>query len=399
MANIFYIYKDAVWQDISNWVASDKVPYISMNRDYSPIAESLECKISSRSTYTPAVDDKIKIEIDSVPVYGGTIKKSLYNTKELYYDVKIVNDLTFQDKKAATDVLGTLIANTGGDLFKHNPLESEAYPYANINILWLLQCFFSSCGMTLDISDVESEIALKDFYSSGVDLLYKHLIFDYAAFWCINQNVACGYTQINADYKNNILTIKEIFDEIMGCLGFGINLTAADSYKLFKPTGNYSIAANIRREYKSENIKAEADPVDGYSLQITGAWENNDITFGPLFNRKFYYTAAIHYLPYPPLISIGYGKKKLTSYSNMIFLTYTYDSQNEEVLPVTSNVQYILYSLSVYNPYTNKILAATNDYVREEFITLGIQTTPKTVLKNFIDMKTSESEIIQETYL
>ncbi len=387
------LYSNSAWVSLANYAVGDPVPFISSNRDFTPIAESLKQKIFFKCPVGITQGDDIQILKDGKVIFGGFVSSKKNNYESYTYDLEISHDLmklenyllearTYNKTSSTweTSTFHTNLVNTV-DTMEYNPTDSEGY--SNLSMIWLLKTMFTTAGLTLDTSEVEDEIYLTIL---TISYLYRHIAFDRNMLYNINQPVACNTDTIDENYSGQKITLWKLFTEICSHYGFGIIVTAKNQFKLIFSSTNYTIDNDDKHKYLTENIQAQNIDVS-YDIYLPGYYGD------PTALRAFFYSATQS--PLVVAMKGGFGEEKIDWMNNLCYYLYhTNDGVTfyPDIYILTMPFQLDLFQL------TKKYNAKTKAHYKED-VTTVIKDTEKVVLKNFIDIKNRSSEIEQESEL
>lgn len=405
----FEIYKNSVWQNINNHIdGCDPVPYISRNRDYSFISEPHKMEISFLCPYTPAVDDIIKIEIDSTLIYMAYVKIITPNYEKRVYEVTTQNQLSLLNNYKVTDENNTLfnaLSQNSGDLYKYNP--SDIYGCPNVNVLWLLKCMFSIAGYTLITTAVDN----LEFAYTYVSVPYCKLAMDENMVYCVGINAAGHKSVIMKDHRDEVATFFKLSQDIISVLGLSVITVDINTYALIKSADTaYVIPENDKWEYKRETINVDAknaqviinvtstgDGTDSGVSGLRGEYKNglsslSSSRFGPPdegdLNDGFYIPPSIDKIP-----------EDVNWPSNLVIVPYENHSSTWQPDIIIKYARLDKSTLNFhYNLRQNMIDITRKDYIKETF-ECPINLNRKNVIKNFINIKTRRSEIEQEAVI
>lgn len=399
-------YHSGSWVDISDYItASDPVPFITRNRDYSLRSESMNLSIAITlqdesgfdSVFDFTVDDKFRIYDGSKLIFAGYVEHSRYDYKSDTWEITIADNLLKLDKVLIDyNTLHALFA-AGTNWYEYTA--SDYQSHGIVGILWMMKCMFQAAGLTLDVSEIEDTVLFTSYINSQyVDITYKDYFTYDAAIWNIGQNVAVHYSILDStdyNYNANKPSCWEVIQDLFSYFSLVIIRTDVDSFKAVAKTTNYSIANADYFKRTMEKVK-----VDGLidNISITGSsaiiadYENTDP------NNIASITSA----------TVGKGKDNISIISNLIIavsnakmLTNKY--QDAYIIPITpfevssDLINYDNTADAYMNIYYNKIIAKISDYTKETLET-NAETTEKSVVENKIDLEWETSEIIQETF-
>ncbi len=417
MAGKMEHYYNGAWNDVSGFIIQiDKVPFINRNRDFTIITNDMKTNIVYEYNNSFSLNDKIRIWHNDNVIFAGYTQFIQNNWDNRYYELTIANDLSaFNYYKVEHNTLHSVIAKNGGDKYKYNPNDSNGHQ--NVQILWLLQCMFSIAGYSLDVSDVEDLVW--DTWT-GVQILIKHFCLDEGMLYCLNQDVATSYRNIDnittLSYYTNKITFLDFLNIIFPIFGFGLAVTGYDSYKLVKEGTLYSPNNNEIFSYKATQIRAENEMAPGkYSPFIVKSYVATPSSISNLDLRNYYYD--VDPAKAKNVTCFWQASEGVTFDSNG-----NYTNSNINILEDTKNLligsrinlpngnltpdfvlAYELFAqLSPIHATTMKYRQRKLDtaYTKYE-ITMPINTEYKGANQNMIDLNsdTLTSEIVQEQYV
>jgi hypothetical protein len=431
-------YHDSAWVDISNYVEDmNLLPYNPRNRDWTIQIETWEIDIAitirdllSDSGFVFSVGDKFRTSVGSQIAFSGLVTESNFDYDKDVFAIKIKSNLSLISENFVTrsDVYPSVLHDqimTSTNWWEHC---EEDYVVAEedlgltmgstvIQCLWLMQCCFALAGLTLTVSEIEDVVLFNRPASGGhwgCDITYKDFIMHEEHLWCINQEVATPYYNIQYPiytYNENIINCLELIQELIPALNLGLAIVNDTTYKLIATTSNNSIADDDKFSFASKKIISETD----YALSTIAAGMDTFINYLP---RDYYYSGVVPLNL--DLTKTGFGKTDI-KYLNNFAIFYT----DAKTLPNHYRSEYAIQActpwaalLPVIDVWTwdfttwgavdsimttslntgyRKLLAKCSDYTEETILT-NVIPTAGTIAKNNIDIAWDTSEIIQETY-
>jgi hypothetical protein len=417
-------YNGSTWVDISDYVISEgtgKIPFIERNSDWSPIASTFDLGISSTFGTAIVRGDRFRFYNDTQIIFAGYADQVIYDYDRRYYRVQLVNDLMKLDAyKIEYDFLHPIMSATGGDTFKLNPSETvgsgdTAFTANNINLLWALKGCFTAAGLTLNTADMEDELFYTGAIVNTVATPYKRLCLDYNAFYCLGQSVAITHEKVDSDFYNDKITLWDFVQWICRILRFTLEITDVNTYKISIVNSNYTI--NDDNKYSYEVTTKYKENQAGYvGLMLPDL----NITLNGQYSHVRYYfytsdmnnvkTVKMYYWPGVDRWGSGYyypveDEIQVNWLNNLFIMPYEWDSVNSVFTDKMKSPVFaytgLPYFIGTFFPYPmaqNLIDYETKD-IQTEKITTDYNTTVKSVVKNYIDIKNRTSEIEQEVYL
>lgn len=376
------------WVDISDYVTGmSEIPFLSRNRDWTIRADSLNITVAGslivdRTGWTNFQrGDYFRVYNNANLIFYGFVNSSEFNYESHTFDVEIFDNIVaLQNKRIEYNVLHSELSS--GSPASYEYTASDYYGYPDVGFLYLMQKMFDICNLTLDVSDIQNEIAFSDNINFK-DYAYKEIFLDENMLYCINQSVATYYTTIDDtinEYNENKITFFELVNELCTSFKLMIQLVDVGSYKLAFSTVNYTISDDDSWQYTENLIKAEKTLDDigvGISSALRADYQSTDIT---------------QLTP-----SSWGGGEKISYYSNLVLLVADPDILHAYA---TGSLQPAIlegHPENSFNPIKERVISRVTD--RTEYkIKCPIQDDFKTIVQNFIDVNDLTSNIIQEEY-
>jgi hypothetical protein len=268
-------YYNSSWEDISDYVVegTDKVPYISRNRDFTlrleiwrvTIAQTLKDNPTFSGWENFTAGDRIRITSGATTLFVGYVLRSPLNYSTLEFDVQVITDINkLQNYLVDYDTLHSTIS--GGS---PSTTEYRAYSYyimPTIHITYLIKKMFAIAGLTLDTSNVDDETAFTYIWDEGEEteqtmtVTYKDLFIGESELYCLSNSVNAYHTIIDYvtyDYKKEKISFFDFVSPICSYLGFTIDIVSTDNYELNLVTDNYTIDDDSKYDYVNEPYQGD----------------------------------------------------------------------------------------------------------------------------------------------
>lgn len=281
MAQLFTISINGV--NVDSYVKNDGACDISIcerNRDYTLIVPGFELVLKhSAPSYSVGHLVLVSAYGSSYPFFIGVVVKRRWVEALKSYAYEIEGLLKkLQDYYVTYSELHSLLSGGTSDLSKYNPSDAEGYP--NVRIAYVVeQMFNTATGKTIDLSDIlETTLETKEPIPGGGNKTFKikHLCMDENMLYCINNEVACAGSVIeaNSDYLKNIWTFFQFvsfFFSSVKIVGRWSQIGTAQQFKVY----NFN---DTPYSYPDADIYKKVD----------------DVLYNPNsgVNLKFYYSSA-----------------------------------------------------------------------------------------------------------
>lgn len=414
MANKVEHYYGAVWVDISDYVVDgvDKIPRSFMNEDLTlktdmfsiSVAETIRTDANYNDpAFKFLAGDKFRFSVNSTIFLTGIIDASLYQTREFVFNIKIQPSIFSLDKKTLDHTTLHDALATGTNWYEYNGYDHYTFP--TVGVLWLAGCLLGLDGLTLDVSAVKDVVIWHAPVSGGdwdVDITYQDLIVDENQLYCVNQNVATFWGEVETLANNltqNKITCFHLLSELLSSLGLVLRQIGESAFELIEPDQKYTIAADSQYDYQDEEFNAEKDTnTIGVSIvypfitrdkyasnvitDITGQMAQGNVEIiSSLSNLIIYYTDA---------------KKRTNKYADAYASSLCWNVPSAS--KVVTDPLPAPYGMGIFmNTAQRKAMVKINNY-QKETITTDYESTDKSVLEHNADLEWSNSEIVQETY-
>lgn len=303
-------YYNAAWRDITDYIdAIGKVPRGFRNRDYTLKADYVDIDVAitiQGSAVYPinfefAVDEIIRIkDRDGILVWIGLIEKSIYNYREMKFEMTIKNRLLkLRDILMSYAVLHTSFASgIAGQYW------TDLYGNNSVSVMWAIEKIFILSGLTIDIPSTLKTTPLftrtTDSNWRGRTITFADLYFDEDQLWCLGKSyalihggspLASVFRTVNQDellygltgsasYLTNIIDNKpeincfDFISEILTSLKLTIKAYGNEGYQLVNDNTIYAIIDDNKFEYGKENISPEKGGIGWRwtTLNLSGDW-------------------------------------------------------------------------------------------------------------------------------
>jgi len=420
--------------DISDYVVgAGQVPYISRNPDLTLRLETWNLEIAGSIAvllsggHDISKGQLIKVEKDSVFLFGGEIIESNYNYDTQIYSLEISNRL----EKLKENMLD--YATLGATFFSGSASQywTDWLGFSSVQCLWAIQCAFSVNSLTLNLN---TGLATTNLFTRTIDtnwagrtITYGDLYFDEEQLYCLGTESVVkhttnrtgrsirqgsprlgdgrggGYERIGVSLysttKNDTkaeVDCAEFVSECLTSLGLAIQQTAIDTFTLYALTDNYTITDDDKYSFESNGYDAKLQDV-GYSF-VSGGIGGNWLSSASY--RNGYYSTSETKLSE---VALG-GADKITPMQNFAVLFADTNSfiaeYGEAGADIDLSSSFVLNDNSVLGRI-NLIAYRYRAYATPktvEKVTMPATSTYKSVVENFIDLENRTSQIVQETY-
>ncbi|MCP4650313.1 MAG: hypothetical protein GY853_09590 [PVC group bacterium] len=421
MTFVAEIYKDGDWQDINDYVIIGAVPYYERNIDWSPVSTTLKIQISNTVPYNITWEDKIRLTIDGVFIYGGYVIDPGYNYGTHYHDVTLEQRLyKLRELNISHPTLSPILEiGNGNSVVPYKWNSNSWYHLPILSYLWTLQGCFIAAGLTLDTSLVQEKEYrwTYRFHEEGAFsakiVKFKDLVIDRNMLYCLNQNIATRFEKIEGEeysFKKYRIKIWDFVQLSMQLLGLGIFQIGIDDFQLVPgvsdglvdnknnyPVTKYSIIDNDIYAFRSQHFISEefgydhSTAVADYLINVGSTEDPEHIIIAK--SRQYYSDNTKE----TPLWFFHYTNELEGSTSDFttasIMNNFAILAYRPTTIPGT-DVDTIFYNKFKYGLNEFYHWHTTKNYVREE-ITSKIQLTKKAVLSHKIDF-TKRVSIIKQ---
>lgn len=374
--------------DISNYVLQHSaIPYIQRNRDYTLRCEGFKMTVASTVTGVAGVigGQEVLVESGATIIFFGIVNKYIYNYEDMTYSIEVSNILTeLQEAVCDYDTLHALIAGGSPTMYQYS---TDYYSYKIVGVLYLLAKMFAVKSMTLDTTEIDAVDAFTGTGDFPKTYKYLELYFDEYQLYCIGQDVATIYTEIddsgpaNGGYWSKKKSLFDVASEIIAGFGLILLCTGERTYKVTAAIGNYTISDTDKYSYAEQSITAS---------ETAGRIRVENSASG---NRADYYSTVHSAIVSTPNGGVG----ESVSFLNNFVVLYAYPAPNvSHAVGALGFIASTAHEADRFNLAWKKVASKILDYT-EEKIECPIQVTLKSIVENYINQE-GNSELLQEVY-
>ena len=318
------VIKSGVTTDLSDYVTQcEDIPiYYERNSSWEPIISTFKFTVSHTAPVRVAKDDSITFFMDGQFKFSGIVEDVNVGYPERADQISVASKLRLLQNNKLEHVpeFYSVYTNTT-NVNKYNPSDNWVWSNDgvhwnggniqgnNASLLWMLQCMFTYCGLTLDVSDVESILVAKTNTGNIMnDIMYpaRDIVVDIESLWTINIDSSVNYSRVNADYADSKITMFDYVRIVCAYFGFVMIPMNINQFKLVYYTNLSTLNTN---SIESKVSYKRTDNVPKYKKLV------NDCKYNP---RHMYYLHKIDDSHYEALL---------------------YDKSNSLTLPVSPSVE------------------------------------------------------------
>lgn len=403
----YYNANTSAWVDISSYVTSCPIiPRTNRNRDWTLRIEQLSFTVAVTvrdvldGSFNFANGHKFRIYINDGFIHGGYCVKSVYDFREMVFNVTIKNNLgLLQNKLVDASTLFSLF-ETGTNWYDFNLTPNNFLATgAIVGVLWAMKQMFAVSGLTLDTTDVDEVVLLTHVDSEILEdctTTFQDLFFYVNVLFCVGQSVRTYHTNIDSisnDYNRYKKNCFDVISEIITSLRLHLVQTDLDTFKLEYNEDSYTLDDDDTFEYEEETI-----------AERTADYTDN-LSYSRFTNDPSYYTS----LTITDYESITYGKGPSVNTLQNFFIYFSdaktfankyNDGYNTSGCYENASINHIENDnsgIANINSIAMRVKENAISYSKKTFLT-NFESVSKSVVQHGVDLEWTNSEIIQESY-